>query len=239
MDEKLKQNIAKTLEQINPRMTRGVVASSRWTVSELLSLIADYGKTIDPRFVIDEKNEEVYTNLAYWAMGDSRMTAINPLTGEKMPGRIDKGLYLAGNIGTGKTTAMQILHNLYRLNPYRKPWAADSVCNNRIVRAASLVSAYETEGYAGLNEIERSEYLIIEDLGTEPIEAVFMGNRRHVIKQLLEKRGDIQSYVTSVTSNIPLGHTDFSARYGARAQSRAIDMMNYLILKGDDRRKNL
>lgn len=237
MDQNLQKHIAQTLEGINPRLTRRIISADRWTVEEMLSQIVSIGKTLNANFCIDEHNRGVYTNIIYWAMGDARMKAVNPSNGKLIPGRLDKGLYIAGNVGTGKTTAMQIATRLYGLNPFRRPWQQDTVVDNRVRRASDIVNDYELEGYANIVETARCGYLVIEDLGTEAGEAVYMGNRRNILRQLMENRGDVQSYALSVTSNIPLGHPDFVSRYGQRAQSRVQEMTNYLVLTGDDRRK--
>ena len=66
-----------------------------------------------------------------------------------------------------------------------------------------------------------------------------MGNKLNVLQNIIEYRGDQPNKVTVVTSNIPLGHSDIASRYGERAQSRMVEMMNYLILTGKDRRYNI
>lgn len=239
MEQNLQKHIAQTLEGINPRLSRRTISAEKWSMEEMLSQIVSFGRTLNRNFRLDEHNREVYTNIVYWAMGDARMKAVNPSTGKIISGRVDKGLYIAGNVGTGKTTAMQIATQLYKVNPFRKPWQQDTIAENMVYRASDIVNGYEVEGYAKIVDIARCGYLVIEDLGTEPGEAVFMGNRRNVLRQLMENRGDVQSYAMSATSNIPLGHPDFIARYGQRAQSRVQEMTNYLVLTGDDRRKVL
>lgn len=209
--------------------------SDVWTMDTMMDAVREIGKSYDPRFVIDEDNRVLYSNLILWVMGDPRMTCIDPITGEEMKGRLDKGIYLAGNTGSGKTVAMKILRKLYELNLYH------TVEDDRTVLWRESRSDEITEQFAfngDLNIFKKAQMLSIQDLGSEPSETVYMGNRMNVLRNVLEYRGDRSGFVTMVTSNIPLGHPDLRARYGERATSRMMEMMNYLKLTGKDRRLN-
>ena len=148
---------------------------------------------------------------------------------------VENGIYLAGNTGSGKTLAMTIIRKLYPLFPFVD---AEGVKVRWLEKRADEI----TEIYARSGEIQQfkqSPLLCIQDLGCEPNEASFMGNKLNVLQNIIEYRGDQPNKVTVVTSNIPLGHSDIASRYGERAQSRMVEMMNYLILTGKDRRYNI
>ncbi len=214
---------------------RPVIPDNDWTMEMMLEAVTQIGQTIEPRFVIDAENRDVYENLIYWLMNNKRMRCKNPITGETIPGRLDRGLYLAGNTGSGKTLAMSIIRKLYARLPmltYDK-----QVIEWEEYRAEQISDRFAITG--DITGIKGEKMLCIQDLGSEPEESLYMGNRMDVMRYLIEGRGDQRFLVTHVTSNIPLGHPDLKKRYGDRAVSRLIEMTNYLVLAGKDRRLKL
>lgn len=205
----------------------------QWEMRDLLNAMYRIGRTMTPDFVFDEQNMDTYRQLGFWFMNDSRMTAFNPNGKGRTAGRLGKGIYLAGNTGTGKTTAFNILRFLYRKNPFK---CLNNEMKWREMRADDIAAIYAKMG--DIIEIKKEPFLCIQDLGCEPLESIYMGNRMNVMQDLLCYRGDRRDFVTMITSNIPLEHEDIRKRYGDRVQSRMIEMMNYLTLTGKDRRKN-
>lgn len=216
------------------RVRRNSIPRQAWNVKGVMKQIEKFGKSLDPRFVIDEDNGYVYESIALWLMGDPAFMCVDPISGRMRKGRIDKGLYIAGNVGSGKTTAMRIVNKFYAVNPFR---LVSKCFAWKTINANLVAGAFERDGDRAILSTLHEELLCIEDLGAEDKDAMFMGNRRNVFRKILEYRGDELNEATMVTSNIPLGHPDFAQMYGERAQSRCIEMMNYLVLKGDDRRR--
>lgn len=204
-------------------------------LENVMKVIKALGCQFDPRFVIDSDNREVYTNLIYWLMNDSRMMAIDPRTGKKIPGRLNRGIYLAGNTGSGKTLAMTIIRRMYEYNPVYNMMG--SALEWHEAKANLITDWFAFNGNTG--DCRKYPLFCIQDLGCEPAETVYMGNRSNVIQSIIEYRGDRPDLITLATSNIPMGHQDLRARYGERATSRMMEMMNYLILTGKDRRQNI
>lgn len=220
---------------VEPKMSRTKFPQDKWDIDTMMETVRNIGRRLNPGFVLDESNTDVYRNLIYWLVADESMTSINPGNGSRIAGRLDKGIYLAGNTGSGKTLAMTIIRKLYPLFPFVD---AEGVKVKWLEKRADEI----TEIYARSGEIQQfkqSPLLCIQDLGCEPNEASFMGNKLNVLQNIIEYRGDQPNKVTVVTSNIPLGHSDIASRYGERAQSRMVEMMNYLILTGKDRRYNI
>ena len=77
----------------------------------------------------------------------------------------------------------------------------------------------------------------IQDLGSEPQESLYMGNRVDVVRQLIEHRGDKTDEMTLITSNLKINGERLVNRYGDRVASRLVEMCNYFEIKGKDRRK--
>lgn len=210
--------------------------SDEWDMDTMLAAITQVGKLIEPRFVIDDVNREVYENLAYWLMNDARMSAKNPVTGEWIPGSPIKGIYLGGNTGTGKTTAMMIARKLYPNVIFNLKSSGSNVLYQWTeARAEEIASAYAQ--YGDIEKWKKTPLLCIQDLGSEPMEAINMGNRLRVLQSLLEYRGDRRDFVTMITSNLPMHPEAITRRYGDRVASRLMEMCNYLTLTGKDRRR--
>ena len=87
------------------------------------------------------------------------------------------------------------------------------------------------EGFKKMNIIG------FQDLGSEPIESLYMGNRINVMRRILEYRGDQSDQITLITSNLPYNSKKFVELYGDRVASRLNEMCNYFEITGKDRRK--
>lgn len=78
----------------------------------------------------------------------------------------------------------------------------------------------------------------IQDLGQEPTEVSYMGNKMNCLAKILEFRGDRSDAITLITSNLAPNKDKFEEAYGSRVQSRIFEMCNYLVMRGGDRREN-
>ena len=103
------------------------------------------------------------------------------------------------------------------------------------VRTDAICDEYTKEGE--MRGYKDMAVVCFQDLGTEPLESLFMGNRQNVMKQILEHRGDLYNVITLISSNLPINHDALNDRYGDRVSSRLCEMCNYFELKGQDRRK--
>ena len=85
---------------------------------------------------------------------------------------------------------------------------------------------------------DQADVLCLNDVGSEPAEQMYMGNRVNIIRQILEARGDKTGQFTLITSNYPMLSDQLTAQYGDRVISRLQGMCNYFVLNGKDRRIN-
>ena len=165
------------------------------------------------------------------------MQAIDPVTKKVIQGGLKKGIYIAGNTGTGKSWCLEVmaayamafgfvitLGETEKRMLYWDNVRADDICEE--YAANGTFQNYKTRKIYG-----------IQDLGSEPAESVYMGNRIEVLRQLLEYRGDRTDQVTLFTSNLPMNHKILVDRYGDRVSSRLSAMCNYFEIRGKDRRK--
>lgn len=205
-----------------------------WTMETMLEGVKKIGESYDGRFVIDNDNREMYSALVMWFMYDARGKAVNPITNAVVPMNLQRGIFLSGNVGTGKSVAMKVLSRLYFKNPYKRDglmlrWEearADEICES-VARTGDL------------SEWKNAPLLCVQDLGSEPTEVMYMGNRLEPLKSIIESRGDRPELVTMFTSNLPLGGSEIVKKYGNRAASRLVEMCNYIVLLGKDRRRML
>lgn len=218
-----------------------------WEIGTMLKAVEEIGKKIDPRFVLDDDNRWTYAQLIMWVMNDVRIrnivqTGKNEKT--EIAGRPDKGIYLGGPTGTGKTVAMNIVRELYKINRFtykeylKNGMAVDRVAYWQEFRADQITDDFAQNG--DLTLYKTTPLLCIQDLGSEPTETLYMGNRANVLRQIIEYRGDLgNKAVTLITSNFSPRNPAMRERYGDRAISRLIEMTNYLPLEGRDRRYDI
>ena len=213
-------------------------------LDECMELIRHIGETFYDGFTIDEKNSFVFENIALWMIGSPEAKA-HDAEGKVVPADLNKGLYIAGRTGTGKSLLLsvfsvfsKILKVEYEVNT--KKYYMDF----QFYRSDLICDDYAREG--DLQKFKQMPILCIEDLGAEEPETLFMGNRRNVLRSILEARADRRSLLTFVTSNLSIRSLakvktkdgrESGERYGDRVQSRAYEMFNYYILGGKDRRQ--
>ena len=194
------------------------------------------GEFRKPNFVIDADLLEVYLNIARWVVGDRSMRCINPETRLWEKADLTKGLYIAGRTGCGKTWALEIFAFLATAHNIRyKAYGKDFLLDMQSYRADEITTDFLRQGDTSLYT-DSVKVLVINDLGTEPEETLYMGNRVNILRQILEKRADDPSKLTLITSNIPMWDKAIATRYGDRVASRLRQMCNYLEIKGDDKR---
>lgn len=188
-----------------------------WQMDDVLRALSLVGERITGRpYVIDGDNRAALTAMAQWLMG----------VGEAS----QRGIYLSGPTGSGKTLAMAILRKIYVNNPIKE---GSTSVRWRERRADALVDEYARGGDL-MDYKSGTQLLCIGDLGSEPLEALYMGNRCNVIGSILEARGDCDC-VTMATSNVPLSR--LGELYGDRVASRARQMFVEVQMLGKDRRK--
>jgi DNA replication protein DnaC len=164
------------------------------------------------------------------------MKAIHPDTKEDVPGDMHRGIYVAGNTGSGKSWCLEVMLAYADLFRFKIKYGGDDArIWWRIARADEIVARFvET---TSIDEYKKAKLLCIQDFGAEQLEAVAMGNRMNVLRTLLEYRGDRSDCLTMITSNYSLKNPTLTESYGERVTSRLMEMCNYFEIKGKDRRK--
>lgn len=203
-----------------------------------MQIVEALGKERKPKFVIDDENRFTYENLVRWVHGDPEMKCLDPTTRKIVPGRLTAGIYIAGNTGSGKSWALEIMTAYCLVDNVQVTVGETNRClywGN--VRTDAICDEFTETG--SFDKYKKMSIIGIQDLGTdsEPLESIYMGNRISVLKQILESRGDRTDQLTLITSNLPMNHQCLIDRYGDRVSSRLNEMCNYFEIKGKDRRK--
>lgn len=201
-----------------------------------LTVVEAIGKQRNPKFRIDTENRFVYENLIRWVHADPEFKCMNPYTRQITPGRLDKGIYISGNTGSGKSWAIEVMSAYSTIDNVK--FGVFGV--KKPIQWPSIRTDTICEDYASTGTIEKYKKMSIigiQDLGAEPPESLYMGNRQNVLQQILESRGDQTNLLTMITSNLPINHEALIRRYQDRVASRLNEMCNYFELTGADRRK--
>ena len=199
-----------------------------------LNAFRQIGELYNDPFIIDNSNEEVYINLLRWLFANSPMKC-RAEDGRWVDGDANKGTFLGGTTGTGKTTAIKILMKMMDFCNIKVHNCEDDRMKFTQYLATDICEIYSKDG--DLSGFKKEKFLCIQDLGAEPLETLYMGNRMPVMKNILEARGDNPNVMTIITSNLKMGGEEMAKKYGDRVVSRLYKMCNFLYMGGLDRRK--
>ena len=207
-----------------------------YSMEAALAAVVSIGRRLCPGFAIDDDNRFCYENLIRWVHGDPAMQRLDPVSRTPRAARLEAGLYIAGPTGTGKTMALRVLNAYRGIDGVRVQLGGRTIpLFWRGVLAAAVCDAYASTG--SIAEYLNRHVLCLHDLGAEPNESLYMGNRMNVMRRLIEHRGDHRGLITLITSNLPLGSPLLEGRYDSRSVSRLHEMCSYFELLGRDRRK--
>lgn len=159
---------------------------------------------------------------------------------EKSP----RGFLLMGKVGCGKTVMSKIFNKttsmFMKLSNKNKLF--EHICP-QMIQSYKIVGGFSKSGYdifsfPGIGDVSKpesimSEYLMIDDIGSENICSHY-GNTTNSIGELILRRYD-SVLITSATTNLDKEHLKLF--YGERVFSRLNEMMNFIVMDGDDRRK--
>lgn len=207
-----------------------------YNMNMALQVVDAIGKERSAKFAIDAENRFTYENMIRWVHGDPEMKCVDPETKSIIPGRLDAGIYIAGNTGSGKSWTLEIMSAYCLIDNVQVQVGETQKClywSN--VRTGTICDEYTTDGT--FDRFKKISVVGFQDLGAEPLESMYMGNRMNVMRQILEHRGDRSDQITLITSNLPMEHKMFIDKYGDRVASRMREMCNYFELTGQDRRK--
>lgn len=169
---------------------------------------------------------EQYNAIINWIIGRACKCGDNII----LPTR---GLWFAGNIGTGKTTLMKTIKNFCSIySDHRSPNMPRPMLWKH---AKDIVCEFELRGSLALHRYcDEVKTLIIDDLGTENREAMHFGSVRNVLEDILSRRYD-RGNMTMVTTNLGFGQV--KEYYRQRVYDRIRETFNIIEFIGDSQRQ--
>lgn len=183
-----------------------------------------YFKERNRFFEIDEENKNFLNVFCkYFAQDKSFET--------EHGGELRKGLYVFGNIGTGKTSSFEILQKVSKKNLINQIWVP-MTHTHKVVEEYNLSDSKHKDNV--IRYYSKGKYLF-DDLGAENPGSNY--GKEDVFIRIFEHR--YNSFIntgtkTFITSNLNL--IDIKNRYGSRIFDRFHQMFNILELNGKSRR---
>lgn len=190
----------------------------------------DVCREVCPAFRITEEMKPLLNDIVRWCL---------LLSGRYDP---DKGLWLWGDIGTGKSTMLEIVKRYCRTHRrpghYRDPERPREMQRHpcpysfRITNATCVAGMFAKGGYPAIEEFIINPRQAFDEVGRETIPTGYFGNMENVLQYLLQRRYDLRNGdFTHVTSN--LSPEQISAVYGDHIYDRCIEMFNFVEMSGE------
>ncbi len=153
-----------------------------------------------------------------------------------------KGLWLWGDIGTGKSTMLEIIRSFCRgcrpPESYRNTGGYGRRRDEkwpygfRITNASVVAGVFAKQGYPGIEEYITTCRQAFDEVGRECIPVGYFGNMENVFQYIIQRRYDLRDGdFTHVTSN--LSPDQIGAVYGDHIYDRCIEMFNFVEMSGE------
>lgn len=183
-------------------------------IANLKRLIAHCAKRIEPNYSFNNY-ESVWRDIAQNLAETDKKT-------------MQRGYYLTGGVGCGKTTIFKILSAV--LTNLQVP--------NKFVSMSTVVRDYQTNGLAGIDYlfenpqingygvvIPKPKVIFLDDIGIESVQQHY-GNKLNLVDYIVHSRYDIWKTKPSLKLHLStnLNKEEMSERYDKRTISRIAEM---------------
>lgn len=141
-----------------------------------------------------------------------------------------KGIILYGSVGTGKTTIFRALELFYRRS-------GNARRSFTIVNATKVSGVYSVRGEMVFDLLGADSIMdvYIDDLGLEPIESNYYGQRVNLFQRVLLERYLIRDKrLTHISTN--MSPEDIQKRYGSQVLDRLNETNIWINIKGNSKR---
>lgn len=189
-----------------------------------------YAKALCPDFTVDAENKETIETLILYALR-------SPLFEERGKGlgynySLSKGIFLAGNIGSGKSLLMRIL-SICRFEGFSFMMKdTRQVTEEFMSLGYDVLSRYGRQAVCFRSQQKVLKHALFDDLGSEsPMN--YFGNEVNVMEQVILNRYGLfqmEGLLSHFTTNLDIG--ELQVLYGNRVYSRLYEMCNFLPLGG-------
>lgn len=184
---------------------------------------------VEPKFDIAKGDRRVLNSIFAWIW---RRDNINVLGLD-----YDKGFYLYGPLGRGKTMTMLATRKyMNSVFARHKHMQEDYRLKAWWKTASELANIYAADGQPALMQYTAQDVnLVIDEFGREPNPANNYGTKMNVLQFVLQLRYDHRrTSVTHITTNMRL--EDIEPRYGDYVADRCKEMFNFIEFDGDSLR---
>ncbi|NLG02384.1 MAG: hypothetical protein GX567_00890 [Clostridia bacterium] len=193
----------------------------------------EIAKAMYPDFNLTPEEEKIYRNGVMYFAGDPQCEW-----------SLNKGLYICGKIGVGKTTFFKILNTL------NKAVGSGSDNSFRKYTSTELADGFEKKGFEyfeNLGYINSFGYsvngvapthLLLDDLGQSSNIVNHFGTTTNIVSEFIQRRYNVfidRYKLTHISTNIE--PSEIKEAYGEFIASRMREMFNIIIYPGIDRRK--
>lgn len=178
---------------------------------------------VEPKFDIRKANRDILNTIFAWVWRKDSMNALMV--------DFDKGFFLYGDLGRGKTMTMQAMR-LYMNSVCRRYKTEDYRLKAWMKSASELANIYAADGQPALIKYTDEDVnLVIDEFGREPIPANSYGTKMNVLQFILQLRYDNRrKSVTHITTNM---HPDnLEPLYGDYVADRCKEMFNFIEFNG-------
>lgn len=176
--------------------------------------------------ILTEDLNTFYQQLFAYLNQDKRVEEVNTL-GTKTNWSLDKGLFIAGGYGVGKTLILDFLREV------KTTFQISGVHTNAYQITKEYAIEQQNLDYLGYREIVKAKNLFIDEVGDEPKVSKSYGNEENVIYRTLKIKLDLiesQRFPKDkifLTTNLSI--QELTERYGERVMDRIKGAMNVII----------
>lgn len=185
---------------------------------------------VEPRFDATKADKDILNSLFAWVWRNDKMNTLGL--------DYDKGLFLYGSLGLGKSMTMLAMRQYMNGVRYRHDEKNGDYRLGAWMKSASeLANIYAADGQPALLKYSDEDVnLVIDEFGREPNPAKYFGTEMNVMQFLLQLRYDHRrTSITHITTNMQL--EEITDSYGAYVADRCLEMFNFIEFKGESNRR--
>lgn len=184
-------------------------------------------KAICPKFQVREELKDIYKDIFHWCVMD-RFGNLDP----------NKGLWLNGNVGVGKTTLLYIVEEFCKRYRPRDSKGFPYSFGKKSASEFYMLFCGDDDDQREFEDYLESYKLLIDDIGVESESGNNYGKKANVIEYVLEQRYILfqrevyagRTFFTHVTTNLTM--EQIRDHYGIRVFDRVKDMFNVVTMCG-------
>ncbi len=194
--------------------------------------LGEYVLRNNPGFVLDEFSRPLFNLLCQYFTGSPKF--------EESGHSLKKGLLLIGPVGVGKTEMLRVFSKNKRL-PYHllSVYEIERKCQEFGVEFYERYTGF-IPGHGGTEEwlLQPNVGWAFDDLGRESVVFDF-GNKSDVVSKIIQERYLNKERIPFNSLHITTNLTpdEIEKRYDYAVKSRLREMFNYIVVKGEDRRR--